>query len=57
MTSTTAPISPANRLPLKEIPLGTFVYNIEIKAGGGARLLVQLVITQRSLQKTLVLLI
>ncbi len=38
ITSTTAPISPANRLPLKEIPLGTFVYNIEIKAGGGARM-------------------
>ncbi len=38
MTSTTAPITPGNRLPLKEIPLGTFVYNIEVKAGGGAKM-------------------
>ncbi|HLP43941.1 MAG TPA: 50S ribosomal protein L2, partial [Candidatus Nanoarchaeia archaeon] len=38
MTAENAPISPANRLPLKEIPLGTFVYNIEIKAGGGAKM-------------------
>jgi len=27
-----------NRLPLKEIPVGTFVYNIEIKSGGGAKI-------------------
>ena len=27
-----------NRLPLRKIPVGTFVYNIEIKAGGGAAL-------------------
>jgi large subunit ribosomal protein L2 len=33
-----APLSPANRLPLKNIPVGTFVYNIEIKQKGGARI-------------------
>ena len=33
-----APITPGNRLPMKEIPLGTFIYNVEIKAGGGAKL-------------------
>jgi large subunit ribosomal protein L2 len=27
-----------NRLPLRKIPVGTFVYNIEIQAGGGAKL-------------------
>jgi large subunit ribosomal protein L2 len=38
MTSETAPITPGNRLPLKNIPLGTFIYNLEIKAGGGAKI-------------------
>jgi len=38
VTSPTAPIMPANRLPIKEIPLGTFVYNVELKAGGGAKI-------------------
>lgn len=33
-----APIEKGNRLPLKLIPVGTFVYNIEIKPGGGAKL-------------------
>jgi large subunit ribosomal protein L2 len=33
-----ADIAPANRLPLKNIPIGTFVYNIEIKPKGGARI-------------------
>jgi large subunit ribosomal protein L2 len=33
-----APLSVGNRLPLKLIPVGTFVYNIEIKAGNGAKL-------------------
>jgi large subunit ribosomal protein L2 len=37
VTSETAPVAPGNRLPLKNIPVGTFVYNIEIKPGGGAR--------------------
>jgi large subunit ribosomal protein L2 len=27
-----------NRMPLKNVPVGTFVYNIELKAGAGARL-------------------
>jgi large subunit ribosomal protein L2 len=33
-----APITPGNRLPLKAIPVGTFVYNIEVKPKGGAKL-------------------
>jgi large subunit ribosomal protein L2 len=31
-----APLTQGNRLPLGKIPVGTFVYNIEIKAGAGA---------------------
>ncbi len=38
LTAENAPITPANRLPLKEIPLGTFVYNVELKAGTGAKI-------------------
>lgn len=38
LTSETATIKPGNRLPLKNIPVGTFIYNIEIKSGGGAKL-------------------
>lgn len=34
----TAPIMSGNRVPLGKIPSGTFVYNIELKLGGGARL-------------------
>jgi len=34
----TAPIKVGNRMPLSKIPTGTFVYNIEIKLGGGARM-------------------
>jgi len=37
ITSENAPIQPGNRLPLKKIPAGTFVYNIELKPGAGAR--------------------
>ncbi|HTH93526.1 MAG TPA: 50S ribosomal protein L2 [Candidatus Paceibacterota bacterium] len=33
-----APIEAGNRLPLKNIPSGTFVYNVEIKPGSGAKL-------------------
>ncbi len=33
-----APLTTGNRLPLKLIPVGTFVYNIEIKPGNGAKL-------------------
>jgi large subunit ribosomal protein L2 len=34
----TAPVKVGNRLPLSKIPTGTFVYNIELKMGGGARM-------------------
>jgi large subunit ribosomal protein L2 len=33
-----APVKTGNRLPLKYIPVGTFVYNIEVKPNGGAKL-------------------
>ena len=33
-----APIKAANRLPLGNMPVGTFVYNIEIKPGNGGKL-------------------
>lgn len=38
LVSEKAPLKPGNRLPLKKIPVGTFVYNIEIKPMGGAKL-------------------
>jgi large subunit ribosomal protein L2 len=38
IVSENAPIETGNRLPLKNIPSGTFVYNIEIKPGAGAKL-------------------
>jgi large subunit ribosomal protein L2 len=38
ITSETAAITPGNRLPLKNIPVGTFIYNIEIHANGGAKM-------------------
>ncbi|MFA6258857.1 MAG: 50S ribosomal protein L2 [Candidatus Paceibacterota bacterium] len=38
IVSTKAPLLPGNRLPLKHIPVGTFVYNIELKQGGGAKI-------------------
>lgn len=38
LISENAPLKPGNRLPLSRIPLGAFVYNVEIKAGGGAKL-------------------
>jgi large subunit ribosomal protein L2 len=38
LTSETAAITPGNRLPLKNIPVGTFVYNIELHQNGGAKL-------------------
>lgn len=31
-------VKPGNRLPLKKLPVGTFVYNIEVKPDGGARI-------------------
>lgn len=33
-----APLEIGNRLPLKKIPIGTFVYNIELEKGRGAQL-------------------
>ena len=33
-----APLAVGNRLPLKTIPVGTFVYNVEMKPGNGAKL-------------------
>ncbi|MBM3271889.1 50S ribosomal protein L2 [Candidatus Kaiserbacteria bacterium] len=38
IVSETAPIAPANRLPLGKIPVGTFVYNVEIKPGNGGKI-------------------
>jgi large subunit ribosomal protein L2 len=37
-TGEKAPLRPGNRLPLRAIPIGTFVYNVEIKPRGGAKL-------------------
>jgi large subunit ribosomal protein L2 len=36
IVSQNADIKAGNRTPLKKIPVGTFVYNVEIKPGGGA---------------------
>jgi large subunit ribosomal protein L2 len=38
MCSETAEIKPGNRLQLKNIPIGTMVYNIELEAGQGGKL-------------------
>ncbi len=38
MVSDKAELTPGNRLPLKNIPVGTFIYNIEVKPNGGAKL-------------------
>jgi large subunit ribosomal protein L2 len=38
ITAPDAPIKAGNRLPLKNITVGTFVYNVEVKAKGGAKL-------------------
>jgi large subunit ribosomal protein L2 len=37
IASVNAPIAIGNALPLKKIPVGTFVYNIEVKPQGGAK--------------------
>lgn len=39
IVSENAPIEKGNRLALKNIPVGTFVFNLEIKAGGGAKMI------------------
>lgn len=33
-----APVQPGNRLPLGDVPVGTFVYNVEVHPGGGGKL-------------------
>jgi large subunit ribosomal protein L2 len=38
IVSEKAPVEVGNRLPLKNVPVGTFVYNIEIKPNAGAKL-------------------
>lgn len=38
IVSETASVSPANRLPLGKIPVGTFVYNVALKTNGKAAL-------------------
>jgi large subunit ribosomal protein L2 len=38
ITSEKARVKTGNRLPLHAIPVGTFVYNVEIKPGAGAKL-------------------
>jgi len=37
-TSETAPATPGNRMPLKNVPIGAFIYNVEIKPGNGGKL-------------------
>jgi large subunit ribosomal protein L2 len=38
VVSEKAPVEPGNRTVLKNIPVGTFVYNVELKPQGGAKL-------------------
>jgi len=38
IVSETASVTAGNRLPLKNIPVGTFVYNVELKPKGGAKI-------------------
>lgn len=38
LVSEEAPIKSANRLPLSKIPVGTFVYNVELKPGAGGKI-------------------
>lgn len=38
MTGENAPATPGNRLPLKNVPIGGFVFNVELKPQGGAKL-------------------
>ena len=37
-TAENAPVTPGNRLMLKNVPVGAFVYNVEIKPGQGGKL-------------------
>ncbi len=38
IVSENAEVKPGNRLPLNKIPVGTFIYNIELKSGTGSKL-------------------
>ena len=38
VVSENAPLVPGNRLPLENMIVGTFVYNVELKHGGGAKI-------------------
>ncbi len=38
LTSEKAPLTVGNRLPLRKIPVGTFVYNVEVQPEGGAKI-------------------
>jgi large subunit ribosomal protein L2 len=38
LVSEKAEVKPGNRTQLKNIPVGTFVYNVELKMGGGAKI-------------------
>ena len=38
LVSAEADLQPGNRLPLAKIPVGSFIYNLEIQPGGGAKL-------------------
>ncbi len=38
IVSKEAPVQAGNRMPLSRIPVGTFVYNVELKPEGGAKL-------------------
>ncbi|MDO8466685.1 MAG: 50S ribosomal protein L2 [bacterium] len=38
ITAENAPLKPGNRLRIKNVPVGYFVFNVEIRAGGGAKL-------------------
>ena len=38
IVSEKAELKPGNRMALKNIPVGTFVYNVELKRGGGAKI-------------------
>ena len=38
VTAIDAPATPGNRLPLKNIPIGAFVYNVEVKPQNGGKL-------------------
>lgn len=39
ITSENAPLTVGNRLPLRKIPVGYFVHNIEMQRGGGSKLM------------------